>query len=120
MGKHTLIELEEQGWQALSSAGDAGKRFYEAILREDAVMVFPGGLRLSGKEAILASLAAQPWQSFQMEEAQTLDLTENAGVVVYQVTAQRAGSAPYEALISSTYVQHNGVWKLVLHQQTPV
>lgn len=120
MSKQTLIELEEQGWQALSSAGDAGQRFYDSILREDAVMVFPGGLRLSDKQDILASLAAQPWQSFQIEDAQTLDLTENAGVVVYKVTARRAGSAPYAALISSTYVHEDGAWRLALHHQTPV
>jgi len=39
-----LFELERQGWDAISRKGDAGKRFYESILREGAVMLFPGGL----------------------------------------------------------------------------
>ena len=44
----------------------------------------------------------------------SLDLTENAGVVVYKVMARRAGSAPYAALISSTYVHEDGAWRLAV------
>jgi hypothetical protein len=115
-----LVELEKQGWRALSSEGDAGRRFYRSILRDDAVMLFPGGFRLEGKQEILASLAAQPWQSWQIEAAQVIALTENASALAYRVTARRQGSEPYVALVSSTYVRSEGEWKLVLHQQTPV
>ncbi len=115
-----LIELEKQGWQALSSGSEASERFYGAILRDDAVMLFPGGMRIEGKEQILASFAAQPWASFQIDAPKVIALSEHAGVVVYGVSAQREGSEPYKALISSTYVRSNGGWKLVLHQQTPV
>ena len=114
-----LIEIEEQGWLALSSAGEASKKFYNSVLRDDAIMLFPGGTLIDGKEKILASLAAQPWKSFQIEEPQVISLSENAGVLIYRVTAQREGSDPYVALISSTYVLSDGTWKLVLHQQTP-
>jgi hypothetical protein len=115
-----LIELEEQGWQALSSAGEASKKFYSAVLRDDAIMLFPSGMLIHGKEKILESLAAQPCKSFQIQELQAISLSNNAGVLVYRVTAQREGSEPYVALISSTYVLSDGTWKLVLHQQTPV
>ena len=114
-----LIELEEQGWLALSSEGEACKKFYSSVLCDDAIMLFPGGMLIDGKEKILESCAAQPWKSFQIEEPQVISLSENAGVLVYRVTAQREGSAPYVALISSTYVLSDGTWKLVLHQQTP-
>lgn len=114
-----LIELEEQGWQALSSAGEASKKFYSAVLHDDAIMLFPGGILINGKEKILESLAAQPWQSFQIKEPQVISLSENAGVLVYKVTAQRKGDDLYVALVSSTYLLSDGTWKLVLHQQTP-
>lgn len=114
-----LIELEEQGWQALSSEGEASKNFYSSILHNDAVMLFPGGMFIRGKENILASLAVQPWKSFQIEEPQVILLSENAGVLTYRVTAQREGGNPYMALISSTYTRSDGAWKLILHQQTP-
>ena len=54
-----LIDLEEQGWRALSTAGDAARDFYGRVLREDAVMLFPGKLRIVGRSAVLDSLAAQ-------------------------------------------------------------
>lgn len=115
-----LIELEEQGWQALSTEGDAAWRFYEVVLTEDANMLLPGGLRLEGKAQILESLAAQPWQRFQIEAPHVLALGEDAAALLYKVTAQRAGSASYTALVSSTYVRHGQTWQMALHQQTPV
>jgi ketosteroid isomerase-like protein len=114
-----LIELERQGWRALSSQGDAGQKFYASVLREDAVMLFPGGMRIDGRENILASLSSQPWESFEIESPRVVSLTHKAVVLVYRVTARRKGSPPYIALISSTYVQDRD-WKLVVHQQTPV
>lgn len=115
-----LIEIEEQGWQALSTDVEASKKFYSSVLRDDAVMLFSGGMIIEGKEKILQSLAAQPWKSFQIEEPRVISLSEGAEVLIYRVTAQREGSEPYVALINSTYELSGGMWKLVLHQQTPV
>ncbi|MBW4652657.1 MAG: nuclear transport factor 2 family protein [Kaiparowitsia implicata GSE-PSE-MK54-09C] len=115
-----LIDLEEQGWQALSTDVEASKKFYSSVLRHDAVMLFPGGMIIEGKEKILQSLSAQPWKSFQIEEPRVISLSERAEVLVYRVIAQRQGSEPYVALINSTYELSDGMWKLVLHQQTPV
>lgn len=115
-----LIRLEERGWQALSREGEHGKRFYEEILRDDAVMAFPGGMLIVGKRKILESLAGQPWESFRIEEPRVLPLTLNAGVVVYRVSAQRGRQEPYAALVSSAYALDGETWKLVFHQQTPV
>ncbi len=115
-----LIDLEEQGWQALSTEGDAGKKFYSSVLRDDAIMLFPGGQIIDGKKSILESFSAQPWKSFHLEGMKVISLSENAAVLVYKVTAQREGKDPYVALINSTYVLSNRTWKLVLHQQTPV
>lgn len=115
-----LINLEEQGWQALSTGIEASKKFYSSTLRDDAIMLFPGGMLIEGKEKILQSLAVQPWKSFQIEEPRVILLSESAEALVYRVTAQREGSEPYVALINSTYELRGGMWKLVLHQQTPV
>lgn len=116
-----LLKLEEESWKALSSPEEgAARRFYDEHLAANAVMAFPGGMLISGKENILGSFGAQPWKSFRFEEQRVLTLSENAGIVVYKVTAQREGNDPYSALISSAYVRHDGHWKLALHQQTPV
>lgn len=116
---HTLIDLERAGWQALSGQGDAGRRFYDAVLRDDAVMLFPGALVLEGKQKILDSLGTQPWTSFELQSPRLLTLSEQAAVVIYRVKAQREGH-DYAALISSIYTLDASGWKLVLHQQTPV
>lgn len=116
----SLLEVEEQGWQALATEGNAGEKYYRAMLHDDAVMLLPGGMHLTNKEKILDSLAGQPWQEFQIEDAQEISLGPGAGVLVYRVAAQRAGQEPYNALISSTYVFKGGMWQLIVHQQTPV
>ncbi|HEV8338259.1 MAG TPA: nuclear transport factor 2 family protein [bacterium] len=116
-----LIGLEEQGWQALSSEREISRKFYYSVLRDDAIMLFPGGMVINGKEKILEAMdAAEPWRSFQIEEPRVISLSEAAAVLVYRVTAQRKGRDPYKALMSSAYALHDGSWKLVLHQQTPV
>jgi hypothetical protein len=114
-----LIELEEQGWHALATRGDAGRKFYASILREDAVMLLPGGMRIVGRERILQSLGDQPWESFTIEDSNVVVLNANAVTLTYKVKAQRAGSAAYVALISSSYALDRS-WQLVVHQQTPM
>lgn len=114
-----LVELEQQGWEALSKKGSAGKRYYRSILREDAEMLFPGGMRIAGRENILESIGSHPWDTFQLEDTKVISLTKNAAIIVYKVTAHRKGSQIYKALVSSTYSRKED-WKLVVHQQTPV
>jgi hypothetical protein len=116
----SLVELEQQGWRALSSSGDAAKAFYAGLLVDDAIMIFPGGLFIKGKGPILNSMAAQPWESFTMEESVVISLSESVSLLAYRVTARREGHDVYEALVSSTYVVQEGNWKLAVHQQTPV
>lgn len=114
-----LIDLEVQGWRALATEGDAGRNFYASVLREDAVMLFPGGMRIEGRERILQSLGAQPWETYELKDLNVLALTEDAAAVIYKATARRKGSEPYTALICSTYVRA-ATWQLVVHQQSPI
>lgn len=86
-----LVELEERGWQALSAGGEAAKEFYGSLLADNAVMVFPGGMLIEGKEEILDSLDAQPWNSFQMEDLRVILASEDVRVIVYEVAAKREG-----------------------------
>lgn len=114
-----LVQLEREGWRALSASGDAARAFYGERLADNAVFLFPGGMRIEGKAKILESFARQPWQSFDLQDPSVLKPAEGTGIVVYKVTAQREGAAPYAALVSSTYALRDGSWLLLLHQQTP-
>jgi len=119
-GIDDVLTLEREGWKALATSKAAAKEFYGEVLTEDARMLFPGGLRLVGKQAILEALAAQPWTSFELHDEDQFTLTNNVCGISYHVIAQREGQEEYEALISSTYIQTGGGWRLALHQQTPV
>ena len=111
-----LVDLERQGWEALSSA--RGAAHYREQLTSDALMAFPVGV-LSREDTVQAIESAQPWTSFEIRDPRVVGLTPDSGIVVYSVTAQRAGHEPYTALVSSAYVQRDGVWRLAFHQQTP-
>jgi ketosteroid isomerase-like protein len=114
----TLLELEKAGWAALSSSMDDARAFYADTLHNDAVMLFPGGLRLEGKDEILDSFDAQAWSRFEITSARVIELAPGAGALIYRVAAERGGSQAYEALVCSTYARVNGQWKLVVHQHT--
>ena len=92
--ERNLLDLEKQGWRALSSDIDAARRFDDGVLRDDAVMLFPGGLRLTGKAAILASLSQQPWADFQIDEPAVIPLNSDAAVLTSRVRARREGADP--------------------------
>ena len=115
-----LLELETQGWRALASGVEVAREFYGGLLSDDAVMLLPGGMVLEGKEAILESLDAQPWSTFEIEEPRVIPLGDAAAVLAYRVTAQRQGSSVYRAFIGSAYHRKDRTWFLGLHQHTPI
>ncbi len=113
----TLLELEERGWQALSS--DAGRAFYAEHLAADAALIVPG--MVLDKETWLDALRSpRPWAEHRLEDARLVTLTADCATLVYRATARRMGEAAYTALISSTYVRRDGRWLLAVHQQTPL
>ncbi len=114
-----LLHRETAGWRALSTSLEAAREFYAAVLRDDAVMLFPSGLRLVGKAAILDSFDARPWRGFALESPAVIELGSDAAALTYRVAADGGGSEPYRALASSTYVRDGREWRLALHQQTP-
>lgn len=119
MTQHELADLEQQGWQALSSTGAAAAGFYRHVLDETAVMLLPGGLMIDDRVAIIRSMSAQPWSSYQLHDLRVLEPAPDMGIVVYEATARRDDAPPYSALMSSLYVRRADGWKLAMHQQTP-
>ena len=113
----TLLALETEGWEALSS--ERGADFYEAALTEDALMVVPG-MVLSRDEALAGIREAPPWSGFGIEDPRVVPLGAEAAALTYRVTAQRSGQPPYTALMTTTFVRSGPSWKVALHQQTPV
>lgn len=119
MSRSELVDLEEQGWRALSSSGQAAVDFFGQILDHTALMLLPGGLVLDDRATMLESMSGQPWSRYDLDNLRVMNPTPDVGVVAYGVLAQREGSQEYSALVSSTYVRREDGWKLTLHQQTP-
>ncbi len=119
MAADELIDLEERGWEALASDPRTAAEFYEQVLDDSVVMLLPGGMRLTDRDTIVASMGGQPWASYRLEDPQVLELGDDTAVVSYGVVATRDGSPSYTALMSSTYVRRDTGWRLAFHQQTP-
>lgn len=112
----TLLELEERGWQALSS--DEPVSFCEQWLADEALLVVPG--MIIDRDQFLAALRSeQPWRTHEINDARTVPFVEDCAAVLYRVTARRGDQPPYVALITSVYARRDGTWKLIYHQQTP-
>jgi hypothetical protein len=112
-----LLDLEELGWQALSSADPVP--FCEEWLAEDALMVVPG--MVIDRATFLHAVAREtPWASHRIEDPRIVRLTAQSAAVVYRVIAQRGDQPPFVGWLTSVYVTRANRWRLVLHQQTPM
>ena len=107
--------LERQGWEALS--GPNGAAFYDYVMAEDGLMVFPG-LILDKQAALDAIRGASPWSGFELRDVRST-ADNSVWLVTYDAKGQRGNAAPYEAVMSSVYVRRGLEWKLLLHQQSP-
>jgi hypothetical protein len=111
-----LLDLEEAGWQALSS--DRGASFYRDNMADDGLMVFPGTL-MNKAEALAAITSAKPWAAHQLSDITVVELGADAALIAYRATARREGAEEYRAMMTSVYVRRAGRWLLALHQQSP-
>lgn len=111
-----LVALEREGWDALSSP--QGADYYRRQLSDNAVMAFPFGV-IDRAQALEAIASAPPWSRYAITSPQDIRLGHDAAVVVYQVSAERAGEPEFNAVVSSTFVRRDRDWQLAFHQQSP-
>ena len=111
-----LVALEHEGWGALVAA--EGGRYYGEHLTLDALMAFPFGV-LTREATIEAMEAAPPWARYEIADPQVVALSDDSGILVYEVVAQRPGAEPYRAVVSTTFVRAGDEWKVAFHQQSP-
>lgn len=109
-----LVGVEEQFWTG-------GPEHYRKNLTQDALMAFPDPAGLMGRDSAIEGIAQAPrWEKVEIEDVHVLRLASDAAILVYKGRAWRGdGEGSYSAVVSSTYVQRGGSWKLHFHQQTP-
>ncbi|WP_230534336.1 hypothetical protein [Microvirga roseola] len=113
MQDYEAWELERQFWTG-------GLEFYERHLDCECLMALPGVGVMRAAE-ILASMKDAPrWVSVEMAERAMTKPSEIILVLAYRATGHRNGSAPYNAVCTSTHRAAGTMWKLVQHQQTLV
>lgn len=112
----TLVALERDGWEALTG-GDA-RAFYDRVMAEDAVMVFPFGV-MERDDAIDGMAESRRWRDYSLDHVTVHELGAGLAVVAYHVHAERDEEDPYEAMLASTYVRTGDGWQMMLHQQSP-
>ena len=121
MGAHDdLLALEDEGWKALSTGGDAAAAFYGRVLDDDVAFLLPGGLKVDDRAKAVEMMGGQPWDWYRIVDARVLPLGEGAAAVLYTAEARRGDEPVYSALMSSTYVRRDGGWRLAVHQQSPL
>jgi hypothetical protein len=114
-----VVELEDQGWRALATSGEAAAEFYGRVLDDRVVMVLPGGMRIDDRAAAVEAMSGAAWAWYRLENILPVPLTDDVVTVAYTATAQRGQDDLYTAQMSSTYVRRSGGWRMAFHQQTP-
>lgn len=110
---HDIWKDEESFWLG-------GADTFEALMARECLMVFgPMGI-MTGKDIPESLRQAPRWVEVDIGETTLLQPTDNVLVLAYRVIARRQNDEPYKALCSSTYVDQDGQWKIVQHQQTPL
>ncbi len=109
----TLWDLEERFW---TGGADSARH----MTAKDAVFVFPYPVGILSGDALWREVdVAQRWRSIVMSERQ-ISRQEKIGVLAYRVSAERNDVTIYEALCTSTYLNDEGDWLRLAHQQTPI
>ncbi|MDZ7711392.1 MAG: hypothetical protein U5K36_16040 [Roseovarius sp.] len=106
-----LWDMEERFW---TEGADSARQ----MTAKGAVFVFPypAGI-LQGNALWREKGVAQRWRSVVMSE-RYISRVGSIAVLAYVVSAERGGEPIYEALCTSTYLEDNGKWLRLSHQQT--
>ena len=89
-------------------------------MTDDALMVLANG-EVMDRAAVVASLGqAPPWRTYDISDVRVIDTGAGSAALVYVGVAYRDAEEPaFVALMSTVYIQKDGVWRLALYQQTP-
>ena len=111
--KGEIWALEERFW----TEGAESARNMSA---KGAVFVFPYPVGiLQGDSLWRDSMMAQRWRSVVFTE-RSFNQEKDVAVLAYHVSAERDDIPIYKAFCTSTYLQDDGKWLRMAHQQTPV
>ncbi len=112
-----LLELEHAGWRSLCSS--TGADFYGRTMTSDGLMVLANGEVMTRSDVVTALEHAPAWDSYSIDDVVELALGDAAVSLVYTGVGRRQDGGEFTGIMSSTYVNDGGEWRLALYQQTP-
>jgi hypothetical protein len=109
-----ILEVEKGFWSG-------GADFYRANVDEKCLVAFSEMAGVMSNDKVASTVAdGARWKDLKMDEKGFLQLDDDTAILTYRAEASRPNGDVYRALVSSGYVKHNGAWKLMFHQQTPL
>lgn len=119
MDLNELLEIERRGWESLCDG--SGATFYGEIMSDDGVMVLANGI-VTDRSTVTTALAEAPtWDDFTIEDPRIISAGADTGILLYRGTASRGNDPePFDAWMTSVYLEANRRIQLVSYQQTPV
>lgn len=109
----TLWATEELFW---TQGADSAR----TMTAKGAVFVFPYPVGiLQGDRIWREKLVAQRWRSVEFSE-RCFSREKDIAVLAYRASAEREGEPRYEAYCTSSYLNDDGAWLRIVHQQAPM
>lgn len=109
-----LLSVEEQLWTG-------GAETYLENLDDECLVAFTEMAGVSTREQVAGTVEeGDRWRELELEVEDLLQPVERVAMLTYRADAVRANGDPYRALVSSGYVNRDGAWKMMFHQQTPL
>jgi hypothetical protein len=67
-----LVRLEEAGWRALASSGEAAAAFYDRVLAARILAVLPGGMVIDDRDEMISAMGGAPWDSYRLSDMRSV------------------------------------------------
>ena len=112
--ENELTTIERELWTG-------GPDAYERNLDADCLVAFTEMAGVSSRDAVAGTVeGGDRWKDLEIEVQGLLRPIPDVAVLTYRASATRGDDERYRALVSSGYVQRDGEWKLMFHQQAPL
>ena len=114
--REELLNLERGFWKATDDPA-----YYREHMADDGIAVFAAPAGFMNKDQAVASTTGgsddMRWDNVELNDVRAVVIADDVIGLTYTAEAMH-GDEPYSANATSIYVQRDGRWQLVLHQQS--
>lgn len=112
---------DDEVWAFEDSLWRADAAHYHASIDDNCLMVVPSPPYITTGAAAADAVAKTPrWDQVAFSEQRVARPQDGLIVIAYRIMAEKPGAEPYDARCTSVYLERDGKWTVVEHQQSPV